>query len=113
MNELKEKQQTQEMEAKKAQLEALVAEGRLVKANVIKESSVVVGREITKEGVSIHPGRFQMPFAEIAPQFQEQLLGKGTDSKLEIPNHGTFEVQEVYDFVTPVPAAIVETPATV
>lgn len=111
MTELKEKQQTQEMEAKKAQLDALVAEGRLVKAEVIKEGSVVVGRELNAEGKAIHPGRFQMTFNEIAPQFQEKLLGKGSNEKLDIPNYGSFEVQEVYEFVpVPVPAAIVETP---
>ena len=114
IEELREKQALGEMESKKAQLEAMVAEGRLAKTDVVTEKSLIVGQEVTKEGKVVPPGRFQLHFGEIAPKFQEQLLGKGPGVSFEIPDYGKFEVQEVYNFVPPpVPAAIVEpAPAT-
>lgn len=121
IKELKDQQATQEMEMRKAQLEALVKEGRLVKAETIKDGSVLVAQEKTPDGKLVHPGRFQMMFAEIAPVFQEKLLGKpSVGTVIDLPdNQGTFEVLEAYDFVPPsavattpeVPAAV-ESPAT-
>ena len=109
IEELRETQARQEMESKKAQLEALIAEGRLAKTDTVGEKSLIVGQEVTKDGKVVPPGRFQLHFGEIAPKFQEQLLGKTSGASFEIPDYGKFEVQEIYNFVTPaVPAAIVE-----
>lgn len=84
-----------DMTQKKAALEMLVAEGRLEKTDVITDKSLVVGKEIVG-GTPVHPGRFQLSFSEIQPKFQEQLLGKGPGTTLEIPEYGLFQVDEVY-----------------
>lgn len=113
ITELREKQLHEEMVTKKAQLEAMVAEGRLVKGDVVNEKSLIVGKEVTADGTVVAPGRFQLLFGEIAPKFQEQILGKSPGVSFDIPDYGKFEVQEVYDFAPPaVPAAIVEQAST-
>lgn len=108
MQELQERQQTEEMEAKKSQLQAAVADGRIVKKDSISEASLIVATETDVNGKTIHPGRFHVNFGDIAPQFQEKLLGKRAGVKVEIPGGaGVFEVQEVYEFApATVPAAI-------
>lgn len=109
MKEQREAQATQDMEMRKAQLEVLVKEGRLVKSDTVSDKSVIVARETGADGTVVHPGRFQMMFSEIAPQFQEKLLGKAVAGlKLDLPeNQGTFEVLESYEFVPePAPAAV-------
>jgi hypothetical protein len=117
VKEQRELSQTQEMESQKAQLQVLVAEGRLTKAEVIKDGSVIVAREFLGDGTVVHPGRLQILFSDVAPQFQEKLLGKtAAGTVVELPdNQGKFEVLEVYDFVpsdrvTPVVPAAVESP---
>jgi hypothetical protein len=113
MGELQEKQQTEEMEAKKSQLESAVAQGRLVKKDAIGQEALLVARESDATGKMIHPGRFHVNFAEIAPQFQEKLLGKPVGATVEIPGgSGVFEVLEIYEMApAQVPAAI-ESPAS-
>lgn len=112
MVEQMEKQQSQELEARTSHLQAGVAEGRILKVEKISENSLVVSTETDSAGKVRHPGKFHLNFGEIAPQFQEKLLGRGVGERVELPEgQGTFEVVEIYELApTPVPAAI-QTPA--
>lgn len=83
-------------EKQKKELELLVAEGKVVKAEVVNEKSLLVGQETDKNGAVTSPGRHQLEFAEIAPAFQEKLLGKAVGAVVEIPDKGTFTLNEIY-----------------
>jgi hypothetical protein len=101
ITELVQAEQSKESENGKRQLESLVGQGVLVKGVSVSKKSVIVGREMDKEGKVIHPGRFQLVFEEIAPAFQEKLLDKTAGFTLELPERGTLEIQEVWDFAPP------------
>lgn len=97
--EMRQLQQTEDSNKEKAQVEKMVEEGKLVKAEKISKDSLVVGKETNLNGEVVHPGRFQVGYAQVAPAFQEKLLGNGVGTKFDVPNVGTFEVTEVYDVV--------------
>lgn len=100
ITELREKRQSEESEAKKKQLEALLTEGKIVKTDKVSDKSIIVAQEKSLEGKVIHPGRFQLMFNEVAPVFQEKILAKEVGTVVDIPNYGTLEVQEIYEPVT-------------
>lgn len=86
--------------AKKA-LDSLVDQGVAVPTTAIGENSIVVGREYDKDGALLHPGRVQLQWSYIKPEFQEKLKGQGPGAKIEAGNGNTFEVVEAYDIVAP------------
>jgi hypothetical protein len=86
-------------------LEKAVADGRVVTAAVIGPKSVVVCKETDKDGNATSPGRVQLEFAQIRPNFQEKFLGSATGVKVEAPNGNILEVVEIYDPVDPPPQA--------
>jgi hypothetical protein len=85
--------------AEKAALETQLSSGALVKADVISEQSVVVGKEVTADGEVIPPGRVQLIFGQFLPEFQEKLKGQSVGTTVDTPVGGKFEVTEIYDFV--------------
>jgi hypothetical protein len=87
------------LERAKAALEEGLAKGDLLKADAIGDASLIVGREFDKEGQAIFPGRVQLQFAGIKPEFQEQLRGQGVGFQVETPGEGKFEVVEIYEVV--------------
>lgn len=100
-----------EAEAKKQELEALLASGDLAPAAAISEQSVFVGKEYDSAGNEKFPGRFQFVFGDVAPEFQAKLLGQGKGFVMNIRDSGErFEVQEVFEFVPKPQPAIAEVP---
>jgi hypothetical protein len=99
MAELQNKRNAEAAERQKAQVEVLLAEGRLTKAEKVSEKSLLVGVETDMAGNVTPPGRFQVTFDKVAPVFQEKLYGKPVGTKVEVPNAGGFELSEIYDFV--------------
>lgn len=109
VKELTEAQMTEELTKVQKQLEDLKAQQLLVKSELVKPGTVLVGRELNLEGVVAHPGQAILEFGQFNPQFQERLLGKAPGATVEVPNLGKFELQEVWEFVPPPqPAAVVE-----
>jgi len=85
--------------AEKAALNELLTKGDVKAVEKITEKSVVVGRETDKDGAVRMPGRAQVAFQRIDPNFQASFLGQGPGFLLDLPNGGKFEVQEVYEVV--------------
>lgn len=81
----------------KASLEEGVKDGYIVPAEAIGERTILVGRYVDKDGTVEEPGRAQLVMPGIAPQFREKLLTQAAGFKLETPNGGHFEVQEIYE----------------
>jgi hypothetical protein len=87
------------MERAKQALEDALAKGELVKSETVTEKSLVVGREIDKNGSPIFPGRVQLTYGGIRPEFQEKLKGQAAGFSVETPRGNKFEVLEVYEVV--------------
>lgn len=85
-------------QAAKAALEAGLTNGEIAAAEICGERSVIVGVERDKEGVEIPPGRSQLLFAMVKPEFQEKLLGKPVGTVIETATGGTFTVDGLFDF---------------
>jgi hypothetical protein len=90
-----------------------VEAGNLEPAEVLSAKSTVVGVEMDKDGKALKPGRIQIPFTNILPDLQEQLLGKPAGTRVETKGGTTFEVLEIYDIVekptaVPVPVELPE-----
>ena len=100
------------VETAKKNLEDGLAKGTVVKADAISDKSLIVGRETDKDGQVIFPGRAQLTFDKVAPEFQDKLLGQGVGFQVDTQTGGKFEVVEVYDVVTPPPAQPSSAPAT-
>jgi hypothetical protein len=92
------KAMTDARDAAVAALESGIANGEIVAADEIGPRSVIVGVEADAEGKEMAPGRAQLLFSGVKPEFQGQLLGKGVGTVLVTPAGGTFTVQGVYTF---------------
>lgn len=92
-------------DAAKAELEKGVSEGRLTRAVGAGELSLIVGREFDAEGNTNGPGRVQVTFSSIKPEYQEVLRGQGSGFSFPTEAGGKFEVLEVYDVVPDAPVA--------
>lgn len=99
VKEISERKVTQDLEKAQAALVAGLADGQLVKAEVIGEQTLVVGREFKEDGELVFPGRIQLTFAGIRAEFQAKLKGQGVGFTVETVDGGWFEVLEVYDVV--------------
>lgn len=89
----------QTMESEKKALEDLRASGELVAVPLVTEKSVIVGREYDADGSVRVPGRVQVAYSRVDPQFQTKLLDQPPGTTFELPNGGKFEVLEVYEVV--------------
>ncbi len=92
--------------AEEQALKELLDKGDLKVAEQITERSIVVGKESDKEGNIRPPGRAQVPFARIDPNFQAAFLGKGAGFSLDLPTGGKFEVTAVYEVVEKIDAPV-------
>jgi hypothetical protein len=100
--------------AEKKSVDEALLSGTLENATEISEKTIVVGREFDKDGVVRIPGRVQVQFSRVSPEFQEKLKGQKPGFSFEIPSTGgKFEVDEIYDVVPPVvpaPAPVAAAP---
>lgn len=105
------------VESEKAGLAAMLAAGDVVAGEKVTEKSLLVGRELDKDGVVAPPGRAQTAFSRIEPGFQAGLLGQAVGFALDLPTGGKFVVDEIYEVVdrpaAPPAAAPETTPAPV
>jgi hypothetical protein len=110
IKELADAKVTKNLANAKAALEKGLASGEVVLADAINDNSLVVGREFKADGEVVFPGRVQLQFRAIKPEFQEKLRGQGVGFTVETAGGGKFEVLEVYTVVEAAPAPT-ETPA--
>lgn len=94
----------------KAQLDSMVESGALQPADVVSETSVVVGREFNLEGELLGSGRTQVMFNQFTPESQEKVKGQGIGFVIEVAT-GKFEVTEIYNIVPPKAPVVTDAPA--
>jgi hypothetical protein len=94
------KRSEKKLEAAKNVLQSLVDSGAFVVAEVISKDSIIVGRELDKEGNVLGLGRVQVQLSQFSEEGQAFLLGKGIGAKYE-GEKGFFEVTAVYDPAPP------------
>jgi hypothetical protein len=99
IKEINERKVNAKLDAAKKALEEGLANGEIVKADAVSDKSLIVGKEYDKDGNVLAPGRAQITFDGIMPEFQDKLLGQGAGFQVETKNGGKFEVVEVYDVV--------------
>lgn len=92
-------------DASKAMLEEAIKAGSVVPTDKVTEKSVLVGEESDKDGNVIHPGRVQLTYDTIKPEFKTQLLGQEAGFSVDTPAGGKFKVTEVYNMVDKAPDA--------
>lgn len=90
-------------EQTKANIAKAVAEGKLAKAEKIGEKTLIVGRETKADGVEIPPGYAAMSFSQVKKDYKEKFLGQAVGFLFDTEAGGKFEVQELYEAVTPPP----------
>ena len=98
-------------QAEESALKELLAKGDIAVAAKVSDKSIVVGRETNKDGSVRIPGRAQVAFARIDPNFQAAFLGQEVGFNLELPNGGKFEVLEIYEVVEKAATAPADTSA--
>lgn len=89
----------EQSDSAKAALEKAVAEGKFEASETINETSVLVGIEKTKDGTVIPPGRAQLQFGTLLPDFKEQLLGQKIGFTVTTPPGGSFEITGIWNEV--------------
>lgn len=97
-------------EAEKKQLDEMLLQGLLIPADEVTQTSIVVGQEKTKSGEVIHPGYVRLPWQGINPQFRDKFLKLKVGDKVDFPDGGSFEIQELYT-LNPNPPKPEEKPA--
>jgi len=111
--------QQEQSDAQMKQVEELKKQGVLVPQDKVEEQSLLVGRETTKDGQVVHPGRFQHHFAQIQKEVSAKMLGQAVGFKVETPAGGHWEILEIYKIVPKTPeqlaadAAVAEATAAV
>lgn len=85
--------------AEQAALKELLAKGDIKATEKVTEKSIVVGKETAADGTVRIPGRAQVAFSRIDPNFQASFLGQAVGFSLDLPTGGKFEVQEIYEVV--------------
>lgn len=63
--------------------------GTLVAAEKVSERSVIVGSEFDSDGKPVPPGRVQVAFESIKPEYREKLLGQGIGFAFDIVGDDT------------------------
>ncbi len=91
--------------ATKANIAKALAEGKLVKTEVVTAKSLVVGRETKPDGTEIPPGYAAIRFSQVKEAFQTKLMGLKVGEALDTEAGGKFEVVELYEEVVAAPAA--------
>lgn len=89
----------EQSDSAKAALEKAVTEGKFEASETINETSVLVGIEKTKDGTVIPPGRAQLQFGTLLPDFKEQLLGQKIGFIVTTPPGGSFEITGIWNEV--------------
>jgi uncharacterized protein YoxC len=96
-------QATSRADMEKAALATAVETGRLIVGDSIGEQSVIVGREILKDGTVRHPGWEQLLFGQLQPDLMSSFLGKRVGDRIASPA-GEFEVLEIYEIILAAPS---------
>lgn len=89
-----------EKDAKAAQeaVSVAVTDGTIRQVDLVGEYSLIVGREVTKDGEVVPPGYAQLRMASIKPEFREKFLNQCVGTKIETAEGmNTFEIVEIYD----------------
>jgi hypothetical protein len=100
--EANQERQVAEMNQNKAQVQQLLDQGILVKAEKVSERSLLVGQETTKgteekPAEVIFPGRQQLMFGQIRPDLKDKVLGATVGFQIDTPAGNVFTLQEIYD----------------
>lgn len=107
---LQERQEARDKEAAEkaaAGVKLLVEQGTIKAVEEIGEKALIVGRDLDKDGNSVGPGRVQVEYSMLKPEFKEKFKGAKVGTKIPTQvdeKEGvtqSFEVTEVYEFVEP------------
>jgi len=101
--ETRKSRQQEQSDAQVKQVEELKKQGVLVSQDKVEEQSLLVGRETTKDGQVVHPGRFQHHFSQIQKEVSAKMLGQAVGFKVETPAGGHWEILEIYKIVPKTP----------
>ena len=92
-------------EAARQQLEQLVSEGKAKLIDTVTQSSLLVAVESDADGKPVGPGRVQVAYAALLPEFKDVCLGKAAGFRFDTPSKTTLEILEIYE-PTEVPAPV-------
>lgn len=85
----------------KEKVSQLITQGVLVAQDSITESSFLVGREVSEDGIVLNP-RLQFALSALAKELQAKLLGHKVGDLVELQEGKLkFEVSEVYSIQAP------------
>jgi hypothetical protein len=82
-----------------------LVDGHVTMVTTIGEKTIIVGKSFDKDGNIEPPGRVQMDYGKVKPEFKEQFLGKPVGTIIDTPTGGKLEVTELYEIVPPAPPA--------
>lgn len=89
-------------EKTKADIAKAVTEGKLLKAEAVTdEKSLIVGKEVQKDGTEVPPGYSAVRFLQLKPEYRTKLTGKKVGDVIETENGGNFTILELYEVVPP------------
>lgn len=80
----------------KARVENGLKEGKIAKADIVGETSFIVGHELDREGKVAYPGRFQVGIQAMSDETRALFVGRKPGDEIEVPN-GTIAIDEAYD----------------
>jgi hypothetical protein len=106
IKEVEKRNQDAALDAAKKALEDGVSKGDLQKTDVVGDRTLIVGREFDKEGNLIPPGRVQLMFAGVRPEFQEKIKGQSAGFSVETPSGGKFEIMDLYTVIERAPEPV-------
>lgn len=89
---------TKRADAEKAVIAEGVESGSLKAQDIVNLNSVIVGREILKNGDVRHPGWQQLLVSQAREEIRNNLIGKVVGDKLDVPA-GQFEILEIYEII--------------
>ncbi len=92
---------TANAEAAKAELKRALEAGEVVATEKVTGASIVVGRDVDPRGETIHPGYAQLHYRQIAPEFQDLIVGEGIGFEFETRNGCKFVVDAIFEPVPP------------
>lgn len=90
----------------KAVFDAAVADGKVVKAEVVGDRTVVIGHEVDADGKDLYPTRVQMLYGQLKPELKPAYKDHRVGDVIDTPINTKFTINELWDIVLPTPADI-------
>lgn len=82
--------------AQVAGVEKYLSEGKLSPIEKVTETSLIICHRLEPDGSYSNPGRIQMEFSAIYPEYKERLLNKGIGELVEDVDGSRMKIVEIY-----------------